>query len=85
VEPFFLPYDFLYLYDWATYFRYTEEVLQLYPDVPKPPKRIIWDPEKFNRFLAWAKSYRTKEHNGRVCPFGKTFSDEDDFYEFYEN
>jgi hypothetical protein len=78
-----LYYDFLFLLDWSVYWDGVEQILQLYPEVPKPPKRILWDPEKFNRWVKWAKDYDKKEQDGRIAPFGFVCQDEEDYYEFF--
>jgi hypothetical protein len=54
-------------------------------DVPRPPKLIYCDPEKFDRWLKWAKKWdRTKwEKQGTMVPFGKIHETESDYYATY--
>ena len=78
-----LYYDFLFVYDWSCYWDYVEQTLGLFANVPKPPKRICWSPDAFQRWIEWAKDYGKKEQDGRILPLGATFDDEDDYYDFY--
>ena len=52
----------------------------IYSNVPKPPKRIIYDGEKFNNWVKWARKYKPK--TSIITPFGQIFEDEDDYYNF---
>ena len=73
-----LPWDFVYLMKQVIYEDYTREAMSIYGNVPKPPKKILANPEKFNRWIKWAKNY--KPNTGRILPFGQVFDDEKDYY-----
>ena len=74
------PWDFIYLLRQAIYEDYTREMMGIYSNVPKPPKRIIYDGEKFNNWVKWARNYKPK--TGMITPFGQVF-DEENYYKFY--
>jgi len=82
LETWELPWDFVYLLKQAIYEDYTREVMEIYSSVPKPPKKILAEPVKFNRWTKWAKNYKPRK-DGMILPFGygKMCDDENDYYE----
>lgn len=76
-----LPWDFVYLLKQVIYEDYTREAISVYSNVPKPPKKVIYDPKKFDRWIKWARNYKPK--TGSITPFGQQFEDEDGYYEFW--
>jgi len=72
------------LLDWASYFERVYEAMEIL-DAPKPPKKIYCDPEKFNRWLLWAKKWDRDKwaKQGSIVPFGEIIDDEDDYYGKY--
>ena len=75
----------LYLMDWCIYWDNVLETLGYFTDVPVPPRKILWLPDKFQRWVIWAREYQKKEHGqgGNVLPFGKLINSEDEYYEWY--
>ena len=75
-----MPWDFVYLLKQVIYEDYAREAMSIYGNVPKPPKKIIYDPEKFNRWIRWAKNYKPRK--GKILPFGagQMCEDERDYY-----
>lgn len=65
------------------YWDEVEQTLGMFANVPRPPKRVLWSPEAFQRWIEWARNYQSKEHDGKIAPFGFVCQDEEEFYEFY--
>ena len=78
-----LPIDFLILLDWCIYFDNVEQTLQIYSNVPKPPKVILANPDKFNKWVKFARNYDESKSKGKILPFGEVFDSEEDYYEFW--
>ncbi len=77
-----MPWGFLYLLNYAIYQDNVKQVLSVYSNVPKPPKKIIYDPKKFDRWIKWSRNYKPRK-TGKILPFGygKMCDDENDYYE----
>ena len=73
-----IPWGFLYLLNYAIYQDNIKQILDMYSDVPRPPKKIIYDSRKFNKWIKWARNYKPRA--GRILPFGQVFDDEGDYY-----
>ena len=82
-----LPYEFLVLYDWTSFFSDTEETLAYLTEVPKPPKCILYVPEKFYKWVERAKEYiknrKPDEKSMNIQPFGEVHDTEEDYYKFW--
>lgn len=82
-----MPFDFLTVLDWTVYFDRVYEAFEALSEVPKPPKVIYCDPEKFNLWVGWAKKWDRDKwgKSGVIVPFGKTHETEEDYYRTYAN
>jgi hypothetical protein len=86
LPPAELPYEFLVLYDWATFFAGAEETMAYLSEVPKPPKKVLATPEKFYKWVDRAREYMKKDKkdtSGNIMPFGESIEDEEDYYKFW--
>lgn len=86
LPPVELPYEFLVLYDWTSFFTDAEETLAYLEEVPKPPKVVLATPEKFYRWVERAKAYlknKKDDNSGNILPFGETIDDEESYYSFW--
>jgi len=61
-----------------------EETLVYLSEVPKPPKCVLFVPEKFYKWVERAKEYMKRDEKIQsIQPFGEVFGSEEDYYEFW--
>jgi hypothetical protein len=82
LSPSDLPYEFLVLHDWTNFFIDSEEAMGYLKEVPRPPKVILYTPEKFYRWVDKAREYmrRNDKNDGNIMAFGDVIETEDDYY-----